>query len=138
MSMSEEHAASSPRLEISMSQRPSRPLSAFVLAAAIAISGCATAGERGEVPTFGDATAKELAFNKKRVTLVFAVDEDGNVQRFRARDTKFFSVRDLTAQPLKAGSIAAFESFSIIKTTNPKVCWPNAGGGVDCVEYVIP
>jgi len=103
--------------------------------AGIAISGCATAGERGKVPTFGDATAKELAFSDKRVTMVFAVDESGRVQEFRAFGTKTFTVHDLAAQPLKAGSIAAFESFSIIKTTNPKVCWPSRDGSTQCVEW---
>jgi len=135
MSMSREHAASPSCRLVFLSHGPSRALSAVVLAVGIVMSGCATAGDRGKVPTFGDATSKELAFSDKRVTLVFAVDESGKVQAFRASGTKTFTVNDLLAQPLKAGSIAAFESFSIIKTTNPKVCWPNRAGGTDCVEW---
>jgi len=135
MSMSKEHAVSSLYRQVSSSHGPSQVLSVVVLMAGIAISGCATAGERGKVPTFGDATAKELAFSDKRVTMVFAVDESGRVQEFRAFGTKTFTVHDLAAQPLKAGSIAAFESFSIIKTTNPKVCWPSRDGSTQCVEW---
>ena len=123
-----------------------RPSSIFIGALAavgIMLAGCATAGERSyppkpqpsDIPTFGAATAKELSFSGKRVTVVVAVDEDGKIQEFRAPGTKAFTVRDLAKNPLKADSIAAFESFSIIKTTNPKICWPSRDGSVSCVQW---
>lgn len=113
----------------------SQALVSVLLMLGVVMFGCATAGEKEKVPTFGEATAKELSFSDKRVTLVFAVDESGKVQEFRAHGTKTFTARDLERQPLKAGSIAAFESFSIIKTTNPKVCWPGNDGTTRCVEW---
>ena len=123
-------------------RRPSAMFSVVSAVLGIMLAGCVTAGEKvstpqqkSDVPTFGAGTAKELAFSDMRVTLVFAVDEDGKVQEFRAPGTKTFTVRDLAAHPLKAGSIAAFEAFSIIKTTNPKICWPTIGGTLKCVEW---
>lgn len=130
-----EHFTSSVRCKKSVFRGPLQTLSAVILVWGFAMFGCATAGEKNKVPTFGEATAKELAFSDKRVTLVFAVDESGRVQEFRASGTKTFTVQDLGAHPLKAGSIAAFESFSIIKTTNPKVCWPGKDGTTQCVEW---
>jgi hypothetical protein len=126
-------------------RRPSSIIVGALAATGIMLAGCATAGERGDsprkpphqrdVPTFGEGTIKELSFGNKRLTMVVAVDEDGKIQEFRAPGTKFFSVRDLDKQPLKAGSIASFESLSIIKTTNPKICWPRGDGAVCCVEW---
>lgn len=124
--------------------RPSSKLVGALAAAGIMLAGCAMAGEggytpkppqSGDVPTFGAGTAKELSFSNKRVTVVVAVDEDGRIQQFRAPGTKYFTVRDLMRTPLKADAIASFESFSIIKTINPKICWPSRDGGTSCVEW---
>jgi hypothetical protein len=129
-----------------------RSLSAIVAvsaAAGIMLAGCVTAAENIEkaeksgnatqypakVPAFGPAVAKELASNGKRVTMVFAVDENGQVQAFRSPETRAFTARDLEKRPLKADSIAAFESLAIIKTTNPKVCWTGSNGTLWCVCY---
>ena len=115
-------------------------------AVGIVLAGCATAGEKGYpasprpgdaggVPAFGAGTAKELSFSDKRVTLVFAVDENGKVQAFRAPGARAFTVRDLVAQPLKADFIEGFESCAIFKSKNPKICWPDRGGSTSCVEW---
>lgn len=107
------------------------------------MTACVTAADRddaakyspADVPVFDGGTAKELSFSKKRLALVFAVDEDGKVQVFRAPETKVFSAGDLAQHPLHAGSIAAFKSFSIIKTTNPKICWLTSDGTCHCIYY---
>lgn len=107
------------------------------------LTGCATAADKDDavkyrsvdVPVFDGGTAKELSFSKKRLALVFAVDEDGKVQVFRAPETKAFTAGDLASRPLHAGSIAAFESFAIIKTTNPKLCWTSGDGSCHCITY---
>ena len=88
-----------------------------------------------EVPVFDSGTMKELTFGKKPLAMVLAVDEDGNIQAFRAPGTKAFTAGDLAERPLKADSIAAFRSLSIIKTTNPKICWTGSDGTVYCITY---
>ncbi len=117
--------------------------SATLVIAGILLTGCATAADKDDavkyrsvdVPTFDGGTAKELAFSKKRIALVFAVDEDGKIQAFRAPETKAFTAGDLALHPLHAESIAAFKSFAIIKTTNPKICWSGSDGTCYCISY---
>lgn len=121
-------------------------ISAVLVAAGITLSGCATAMDKddkgsapkyppADVPTFSGEVGKSLLFSNKRVALVFAVDEAGNVQVFRDAATKAFITGDLALHPLKADSIASFKSFAIIKTTNPKICWPTSDGTAKCIEY---
>ena len=136
--------------DVVSSRRRSVSMASFVVTVVgIMLAGCVTAAEysgkpeKGDaasrqpanVPVFGPAVAKELASGGKRVTVVFAVDETGKVQAFRASETKAFTTGDLATQPLHADSISAFESLAIIKTTNPKTCWVSRNGTATCVCY---
>lgn len=77
--------------------------------------------------------ANKLGFGSAQTDVVLSINKNGKVKAF-VRDGVKVQTVDL---PIHAGDILALESISIVKTSNPKVCW-NTGGGQTCTFYPDP
>ncbi len=129
---------------------------AFMFVAALGLAGCsppASAGTYDCVPvnakTAGDlrkvhgalllseGATQEIAGSLKaagkKPAAVLVVDEDGHVHTFlpSGQSSKLCKFKF----PLKAAEMAAGNTLSVFRTTNPKFCWYDSNGNYKCIEY---
>jgi hypothetical protein len=128
-----------------MNNKRHKQLLLSVLTAGVLLLGCegpVNAGDTGKRPAkegepavLSKAAEQELSKSftekKKKLAVVFAVDEDGRLQAFRRADQKTEHVKF----PFKAGEVAAMLGITVIKTTNPKYCWFSTSGSLICISW---
>lgn len=101
------------------------------------VVGCLATSRGGAQPAPGSSkilsptAEKELTFSDSKLAVVFAIDGQGNIQAFRREGTVPLDVQ----LPLRAEQVEAFLALTVMKTTNPKVCWRTTLGSLQCVTY---
>jgi len=75
--------------------------------------------------------AGQIKVDGQLPAVVFSVDKKGNVQAFRVKGTTSKPFKF----PLPAGSIQSMQTITLFETTNPKFCWTNANGEIECIVW---
>jgi len=90
-------------------------------------------GEPSQQPTkeITKAVADKLKVDGQDPAVVFSINRSGAVQAFRVEGTtsKIFKF------PLPAGVIESMQTITIFETRNPKKCWINLNGALECIEW---
>lgn len=77
------------------------------------------------------ALADQIKVDGQVPAVVFSIDKKGNMQAFRVKGTTSKPAKF----PLPAGTIQSMKTFTIFETTNPKFCWINTLGFLECIYW---
>ncbi len=105
--------------------------SAALVAGCVALARGGAQNAPGEPRVLSAAAEKELTFSDSKLGVVFAIDGEGNIQAFRREGTQPLDLK----LPLHADQVEAFLALTVIKTSNPKVCWTTTYGSLKCITY---
>ena len=75
--------------------------------------------------------AGQIKVDGELPAVVFSVDKKGNVQAFRVKGTTSKAFKF----PLPAGTIQSMQTITLFETTNPKYCWINTSGELECIVW---
>jgi len=75
--------------------------------------------------------AGQIKVDGQLPAVVFSVDKKGGVQAFRVKGTTSKPFKF----PLPAGTIQSMQTITIFETSNPKTCWTNTLGDLQCIEW---
>ena len=76
-------------------------------------------------------TAEKIKVNGELPAVVFSVDKKGQIQSYRVKGCKASECNF----PLPAGDIKSMETITLFETSNPKTCWINSSGQLECIEW---
>lgn len=88
----------------------------------------------GPVGRMAPDIADKLGFDNASTDVVLSINRNGKIMAFVRNGVK---VDTSVTFPIHADNILSLDAISVVKTSNPKVCW-GAGGSQTCVIYPDP